>query len=208
MKVLVETNFVLELAFGRDKFASCRELVDMAERGEIELFIPAYSFIEPYESVIRRQKSRRELRDRVLRELNDITRSVRFEAEATGLAQLAPLLVGVGETEQEELHNVLTRLLAVAAVVELNAEIIGQSLGLQEDFTLSPQDALVFASVLHALAQHDGPACFVTTNSKDFSAPNIAQMLDAYQCKLMFDFERGLGYVRNFLATAEPDSPA
>lgn len=36
MMVLVETNFVLELVFARDNFASCGELIEMANNASID----------------------------------------------------------------------------------------------------------------------------------------------------------------------------
>jgi len=199
MIVFAETNFVLELVFSRNKFACCRDFMEMAERKQINLLLPAYSIVEPYEAIIRRRKSRIQVHDAITREIKEITRSVQFEDEANQLAQLTGLLIQVGETEQNELRKVISQLLKAASIVDLSAAILQLALTFQDDLGLSPQDSVVFATVLSALNQQGGPACFMTTNSKDFSAPGVAETLEPYDCKLLFDFEKGLNYVRNNL---------
>lgn len=204
MIVFAETNFVLELAFGRDKFARCRDFIDMAEKGEIVLSLPAYSFVEPYEVIIRRRKSRAQVHELLLREAKEITRTAQFEQSANQLAQLTGLLIQVGESEQDELRKIISQLLDVASVIDLNPAILRQALTFQDDVGLSPQDSVVFAAILAELEKRGGPACFVTTNSKDFSAPGIAEALEPYDCKLLFDFKNGLNYVRSQLGQAQP----
>jgi predicted nucleic acid-binding protein len=202
--VLVETNFVLELAFSRDKFVSCRDLIGLAERNEIRLLLPAYSLIEPYEAIIRRQRSRAELYDTVSREIKEITRSFQFEEPALQLAQLSGLLIQVGEVEQDELRKIISDLLKVASIIDLDSAVLQHALTLQADLGLSPQDSVVFASVLSSLAKLGGPACFVTKNRKDFAVPGIVETLERFDCKLLLDFEGALHYVRNRLSNAGP----
>lgn len=204
MKVLVETNFVLELVFSRDKFASCRELLEMAEKQEIELVLPAYSLVEPYEAIIRRRKTRVQAYETLTREIREITRSTHFEEPATQLAELTGLLIQVGDAEQHELRNVISQLLRAASVIELNNAILQEALILQDQLSMSPQDAVVFASVRFALGQYGGPACFITKNSKDFSVPGVAESLAPHSCDLLFDFEKGLNFVRSKLGHGKP----
>lgn len=204
MFVFVETNFVLELVLSRDNFSSCRELITLAEDGQLQLLVPAYSFVEPHEAVIRRRKSRLQVHDAISREIKDITRSIPFEAEATQLNELTKLLIDVGEREQEKLQEVKAELLKTASTIDLSAEILHRAIQLQDDLSLSPQDSVVFASVLAHLDKHGGPACFITTNSKDFSAPEIEDYLQPYGCKILFNFQSGLEYVRHQLRVQRP----
>jgi hypothetical protein len=166
--------------------------------------LPAYSIIEPYEVIIRRRKARAQVHDTLIRETKEITRSSPFEESAKQLAQLTGLLIQVGESEQNELRKIISQLLQVASIIDLNAAILRQSLAFQDDLGLSTQDSVVFAAVMTELEQRGGPACFITTNSKVFSAPGIAEALEPYDCKLLFDFENGLNYVRNQLAKSQP----
>lgn len=204
MKVLVETNFVLELVFSRDKFASCLALLEMAEKKEIDLLLPAYSFVEPNEAIIRRQKNRTQTRDTLVRELAEIKRSTPFEEPANQLAELTGLLTRVGEVEQQELRNATAKLLRVASVIDLGAPILREAAALQDQLSMSPQDAVVFASVLSALRQQGGPSCFITRNSKDFSVPAITDSLALHNCSVLYDFENGLNFVRSRLGVAKP----
>lgn len=204
MRVLVETNFVLELVFSRDKFVSCRALMEMAERKELELLLPAYCLVEPYEAIIRRRKSRLQAHESLTREIREITRSNQFVGPANQLAELTGLLIQVGEDEQRQLRRVISQLLQIASVIELKDEILQESLVLQDQQTLSPQDAVVFASVLAALRLGGGPACFLTKNSKDFSLPGIEEVLTPLNCSVMYDFEKGLNFVRSRPSGATP----
>lgn len=61
MDVYVETNFVLELALLQEQQQSCQKLLDLAEARRINLILPAFSLTEPYETLIRREKNRRNL---------------------------------------------------------------------------------------------------------------------------------------------------
>jgi len=57
MNVYVETNFVLELALLQEQQESCQQLLNLAEADRINLILPAFSFTEPYETLIRREKN-------------------------------------------------------------------------------------------------------------------------------------------------------
>lgn len=204
MNVFVETNFVLELIFQRDHHAICEQLIEIAERKSITLFLPAYSVIEPHESIIRRRKSRRQIHESLRRELADITRSVPFEEKANELAQLTGLLIQVGEVEQNEARKVISRLLKVAVVIDLDAAILEHALSAQESISIGPQDSVVFASIMSMIDANSTPSCFITKNSKDFSDPVIVDQLEQCSCKLFFDFERGVNYIEHRLIANPP----
>ena len=52
--VYVETNFVLEIAFGQEQQGSCNDILRLAETGVIELAMPELSVAESYETQGRR----------------------------------------------------------------------------------------------------------------------------------------------------------
>ncbi len=58
VNVYVESKFVLELVFVQEQAASCAEIVRLAEARELTLVIPAYSLLEPYETLVRRHRDR------------------------------------------------------------------------------------------------------------------------------------------------------
>lgn len=200
MMVLVETNFVLELVFARDNFESCGQLIEMSGAASIDLRLPAYSMVEPNEAIIRRRKARGRAHDSFARELRELRRSTLFQQPASELIRLTELLIDVNEAEQQGLRTVLARLLKSASMIDLSAHVLARALPLQDALGISPQDAVVLASVLFAVEYDGGPACFITTNSKDFAAAWIEDELAKYNCKLLFDFKTGLNFVRSQLA--------
>lgn len=78
MNVFVETNFVLELALEQHESPACEKLVDLARAQTIRLLLPAYCFIEPHETLTRRQLDRNALRLQVSKELAQLARSKRL----------------------------------------------------------------------------------------------------------------------------------
>ena len=59
MNIYIESNFVLELALVQEQEASCENLLQVCEAGRAKLIIPAYSLVEPYETLVRRHTQRR-----------------------------------------------------------------------------------------------------------------------------------------------------
>jgi len=72
MRLYVETNFVLELAFLREEHDACEELLALSEEGKIELFLPVFSVGETYEAWARRSRQRAELHSRLRAEILDL----------------------------------------------------------------------------------------------------------------------------------------
>src|SRR5687767_15012130 len=75
MIVLVESNFVLELAFQQEEAQQAERIVELSEARRIELVVPAYSLGEPYETLIRRRKDRESVLTRLRQELDQLARS-------------------------------------------------------------------------------------------------------------------------------------
>lgn len=86
MILLVETNFVLELAFLHEGHEHCEAIVELVkERGwELELAIPAFSMGEAYYRLIGREGSRRAIQRGVEDQLNELSRTRRAYAERSG----------------------------------------------------------------------------------------------------------------------------
>jgi hypothetical protein len=94
------------------------------------------------------------------------------------------------------LHAIAQRLLAAARSVELDGDRITLGVAYQSRHGLSPQDSIIYASVISDLQTRPSAElkCFITRNSKDFDDPDIVAELGGYQCQLFFDFEDGLRY--------------
>jgi hypothetical protein len=74
VNVFVESNFVIEVALEQREAPSCEALLQLAEEGTIRLLLPAYSLIEPHETLTRRHLDREALRSGVSKELAQLAR--------------------------------------------------------------------------------------------------------------------------------------
>jgi hypothetical protein len=197
MIVYVESNFVLELAYLQEEY----EILKFAEEGKISLVLPAYSVGEPYDAWVRRSKQRTELHERLSRELNELSRSKPYGEMLGEFQEITKTLVQSGEEEKERLDNAVSRILETAVVAPIEREVIKNAIDFQKTRNLSPQDSIVYASVLSHLSgtSVDEPKCFITKNSKDFANPDIYAELESYGCKLLTKFSNGLGYMKSYL---------
>lgn len=196
MIVYVESNFILELAFQREDQENCSNLLGLAESQAIDMAIPAFSIGEPYEAWVRRYKQRKELYNRLSLELQELSRSKPYQEVSKNFHEITALLVKSGEEEKQRLDDVLNRILDIARVIPIESKTIKASIIYQTSLNLSPQDAIVFASVInHLLETQNQSNCFITRNSKDFINPNIISELANYDCKLLTTFRGGLGYI-------------
>ena len=197
MIVYVESNFVLELAFLQEEYESCHDVLSLAESGEIDLVIPAFSIGEPYEVLIRRIKRRVELREQLTAEIRELSRSKPYSNLVQESNDITALLTSSGNEEKQRLDEVLSRILEVADVITIRASTMKSAIESQQSLNLSPQDSIVYASVLDHLSSADsGPKCFLNRNSRDFGNPDIQDELARYECQLIPRFEQGLGFIK------------
>jgi predicted nucleic acid-binding protein len=199
MKVYVESNFVLELAFLQEEHDACQELLHLAETHQIQLVIPMYSLIEPYEVLVRRTKQRRDLHTRLMAEIRELARSAPYRSTPVDFQDITGLLLRSEAEEKQRLNQVLMRISAVANLIPMNSNVIQIATAMQSNLSFSPQDAVVYASVLDDLTASPQLGCFITKNSKDFANPDIEQELANYQCQLLWKFGDGLGYMKSRL---------
>jgi predicted nucleic acid-binding protein len=200
MIVYIESNFVLELAYLQEEHESCEHILVLSEEGKIELVIPAYCVGEPYDSWVRRAKQRTELHERLSQEIRELSRSKPYVKSPKEFQDVTKTLVRSGEEEKQRLDNAVSRILETATVIPIERDTIKAAIDLQKTRNLSPQDSIVYASVLSHLSRaSDESKCFITKNSKDFANPDIYKDLEDYDCKLLTKFEGGLGYTRSHL---------
>jgi predicted nucleic acid-binding protein len=77
--VLAESNFVLELALRQEQFEHAERILRLAEAKHLQLVIPACSLIEPYQTLIRRRRERKEFSRRLQEEIKLLERSTLHE---------------------------------------------------------------------------------------------------------------------------------
>ena len=200
MIVYVESNFVLELAYLQEECEFCLELLGLAESRKILLVLPVFSIGEPYEALVRRSRQRRELRDQLDKTIRELSRSRPYQGATDDFQELTKVLFTSGEEEKRRLDDILERILQAADVIPVGLGIIRAATTMQKRRDLSPQDAIVYASVLdHLASAPKALRCFINRNSKDFLNPDIESELAAYNCRLLTRFADGLGYARHQL---------
>jgi predicted nucleic acid-binding protein len=194
----VESNFVLELAFWREEHAACLELLELAINQKVKLVLPAFSVGEPYEAWVRRAKQRREIHEKLTAEIRELARSKPYQQLSVEFLGITELLTKSGDEEKNSLDAILDKILNVAEVSPIDLLTIRTAINLQKSHRLSPQDSIIFASVLRHLANANGEeACFVTKNSKDFAVSEVREDLTGYGCKLITLFSDALGYIQS-----------
>jgi hypothetical protein len=139
---------------------------------------------------VRRSKQRRELRDQMRTAIRELSRSRPYQASSHEFQELTNLLLRSGEEEKRRLDEALDRILRTAEVIPIGLNTIRAAITLQKSRSLSPQDSIVYASILAHLAEASEEVlrCFITKNSKDFGNPDIENELGTHTCRLLTKF--------------------
>jgi predicted nucleic acid-binding protein len=194
LNIYVESNFVLELALLQEQHASCERLLALCEAGKIQVIVPAYSIMEPYETLLRRDIERRSLKNTLDRELRQLARTSIYSQRLSGLKASTELLIDSNEEEIQRLEMVRARILSCATVIALDVTILGDATRWQA-LGLAAKDAVVLASVLsHLGSGTESRSCFLTRDA-DFDDPKVVEQLKARRCKLISRFDSGLSNI-------------
>jgi predicted nucleic acid-binding protein len=197
MNVYVETNFVLELVFEQEQHPSCEQILDLCKAGRAYLIIPAYCLAEPHEKLTRQAGSRKDLQRNLEAELRQLARTTSYSARINSIQDIARLLVQSNEEEKQRFTYYRNRLLEVAEIISLTLDILREAAIYEAPYDLTPQDALVYASVITHLRQNKPQAsCFLNRNLKDFDNPDIVDELDKNNCKMIPRFDHGHRFIQ------------
>lgn len=196
MNIYVESNFVLELALLQEQHVSCEDILRLCEVGKAQLIIPAYSLVEPYETLMRRHRQRKRMKAELDDELRQLARTTTYAHRLDGFQNLTALLIDSADEEAKRLEETRSHLLKTAEIIPLTRTILEAAPRYQVDHDLSPQDALVYAAVLSHLKQSSVPqSCFLNKNSKDFDDPDLVEELNTYNCRLLPRFDIGYQFI-------------
>jgi predicted nucleic acid-binding protein len=162
VNIYVESNFVLELVSLQDQHVSCEDILRLGEAGKAHLIIPAYSFVEPYETLMRRHRQRKRMKAELDDELRQLARTATSAQRLDSFQSLTALLIDSADEEAKRLEETRSHLLMTAEIIPLNKAIFEAATRSQVDHDLSPQDALVYAAVLSHLTPSDAQqSCFL-----------------------------------------------
>ena len=197
MNIYVETNFVLELVFEQEQHTSCEQILAICKSGRSRLIIPAYCLAEPHEKLTRQAGSRRELQRNLETELRQLARTASYADRINSIQDIASLLVRSNEEEKQRFIRYRDRLLSIAEIIPLTIDVLREAATHESPYDLTPQDALVYASVIAHLRQHKPlVSCFLNRNSKDFDNPDIVDELDKNHCKIIPRFDHGYDFIQ------------
>jgi predicted nucleic acid-binding protein len=194
--VYVETNFLLELAYLQERSDSCREILDLAKSRAIALAVPAFSAAEARATWQRRVAERRDFQNSLQKQVREISRSQPLRGLADQSHDVIRAFVADFQESRNRLESTIEEIQQVGTVIELTGEMISLAEHYEFAFSLSPQDALVLASVRSHAKNHPGSKCFVTQDVKGFSNPYIYDNLSSIGCKVLTNFKDALAYVK------------
>lgn len=191
MIVYAESNFLLEIALGRENEAGARQILDRAENGAIELAVPVFCLCEPFGTVAYRARKRAQEFRAVQRQLEDLGRGEAHRDLVNAVATPLSDVLDVEIRERTELEDVVGHLLNCANILDMSQAVFLASQGHQATHGLDASDAIVYASVLLDASTRDveEPKVFVTRNSSDFDLEAIRAELSAAGCRLTFSFD-------------------
>lgn len=197
MHVFVESNFVLELAFQQTEHSFCQRILTAAEQGYLTLIVPQYALTEVFQTLGSRRIARAKLRDLLAKEIEQHRREA--EADSPSMDTLEQLLNNLLTTrtltQKSRLFEIAATLARVAPGPNLTADIMEEAQRQEQVHGLSPQDALVYASVIAGIRvlPIDVPKLFITRNKNDFNKTQLVQELQTHQCELLFNFRAAAG---------------
>lgn len=195
MNVYVESNFVLELALEQEQSASCESILSLCESGQVCVIVPAFCLAEPHETLTRRRLQRRDMKKTLDEELKQIARTATNAAQLRGFDSITDMLIGSAEQESLNLNKISTRLLSAAELIPLDASVLGNASQYQSGHSLSPQDSIVYASIIsHLRGCHRRKSYFISRDS-DFDDQDVVNELASFNCEIVDTFSRGYHFI-------------
>lgn len=110
----VESNFVVELALSQEQHESCERLIELAGTDKVNLIVPAYSLVEPYEKIGRQASDRLKVSKALEAEAKHLSRSTSYHDEIDAMQHVTGLLVRSSAEEKEGLRSAIDRIRAIA----------------------------------------------------------------------------------------------
>jgi predicted nucleic acid-binding protein len=200
--VYVETNFLLELAYQQERCDSCQLILDFAKAGQITLALPAFSAAEARVTLHRRASERREFRESLRKHIREISRSEPFRGLSEQSRDVVTALVAGDEEARDRLEAAMQAVEKYGMTIPLTGEVISMARWDELTYPLSPQDALVLASVRSHAGKSAERKCFISQDSRAFNDPAVFDELSGVRCKFVSTFANGVEYIKSALKPA------
>ncbi len=166
MRVYVESNFVLEIVLEQEQHQACKEVLALATNQTIELVLPAFALLEPYESMVRDERDGKVLAQSLRASANMLKRTASLAAEVHRLHDAGDLLVQAAQQAWTRFHNLRMTLVDVAQILVIDAATLREASNLTADFGLGLPDAVMLASVLADAGAQRSPSVFINRNQR------------------------------------------
>ncbi|MSQ14331.1 MAG: hypothetical protein EXR50_00490 [Dehalococcoidia bacterium] len=175
MIVYVESNFVLEIALGQEQALSAEAILSMAEDDSIDLAFPAFALSEPFSTITYHGAERQKLLSSLSQELGQLERSRAHQEVVSLLRPLPIILTEIQKMETDRLESTVGQMLKVGRAINLSEMSFQQALLYGEDYSLSPQDAIIYSVILADIKEHPTQElkCFISRDKKGFTLPAI-----------------------------------
>ena len=201
MIVYVETNFLLEIAYLQERCESCQSILELARLRRITLAIPAISAAEARATWHRRASKRRDFHTELQQHIREISRSEPFRGLRDQSREVVAALIAGGEESRQRLESAIATFEAEATIIPLTGAILTAARWHELGYSLTPEDAVVLASVRSHAEKASGPKVFVSQDAKGFAHPTIYDELSAVECKVLVNFADALSYIRTKVPT-------
>jgi predicted nucleic acid-binding protein len=198
--VYIETNFLLEVAYLQESYESCEEILELAKSGSISLVLPACCIAEAYLAWHGRNARRHKFHTELQNHIRELSRSAPFRGLGDQYRDVMAVLIE-SEESRKRLVDVISRIESDGATIPLTAAIVFMVEFHEDAYSLSPQDALVLASVKAHAELRSGSQCFVTRD-RGFDKHKIREELrnERSECKVIFSFGDAVSHIRSVLS--------
>lgn len=154
MIAYIESNFILEIALGQEQVSDAEAILQFAEHQAVELVCPAFSLSEPFATLAKRGVDRRRLSRSLNDTLRDLARSASHQERVQAMKPTSDLLLNVAKQELDGLQSTIARLLLAGRTIPLTSSVFIAAQTYQTSYGLSPQDSIIYASVISDLPLH------------------------------------------------------
>jgi len=200
--VYIESNFILEMALEQEQSPSAETVLKLAESDKIELAFPSFALSEPFAAVMHRDRERSVLHQSLTMTLRQLQRSEPHKQTVLDLQPLLVILKDAVTGEFDQLHSTVARLLKVGIPIELNESTLEQAKNYQKQFSLKPQDSIIYSTVIADMQRRplEEIKCFLSRDKEAFSTnPGIRSELASYNGRYIGNFAQGLSFIQNAL---------
>ena len=202
MHVIVESNFVLEIAFQQEEYIFCERICEGAKANAYSLHLPQYALTETFEKLRPLRNQREANQEYLLKQITQHRREAECDADAMDALSLAltNLLSERTQVQTRRLYATVGELAQLAAVILFTPVLVAEAYIKAQEHSLSPQDSLIYASVLAGLRTlpADSPKLFVSRNADDFNKSAIKAELHALGCEYLSNFKAAAGRLQAF----------